>query len=238
MRPSGRRGSGSSSVASSDSSGAGSGGPGGRDGFASREEYVEFHNAHDTPQQRVLCVDLRSLPPEVLVEIRLSRLRTRRPLSESISGSIGSRTPSPAERIIVPPSDLPAHLAGPAVSAAVDVIPVEPTIYTIAPAARLVVDGVELPAYGACAARFTVRIVGDLPAGAEYRFEVQQLDAKAQKVLGGSTYVVRVAGGSDRMLQLRNEEPPGWPENRVAKRSYAVQPWLRRHREPEPSGDR
>ncbi|WP_275561285.1 hypothetical protein [Streptomyces sp. 5-6(2022)] len=73
-----------------------------------------------------------------------------------------------------------------------------PIVHRAEPSASAGVRGVLLPAFGKAAAYLSVRAAtGRLPAGAEYRFEVQQrLNAgdDTDGLAGGSTYVVSVAG--------------------------------------------
>lgn len=49
-----------------------------------------------------------------------------------------------------------------------------------------------IPAFGHYAALLSIRNNGRLKKGSEYRFNIQQL--VEQKVVGGSTFVVRIAG--------------------------------------------
>ena len=54
----------------------------------------------------------------------------------------------------------------------------------------------ELAPFGFCAALISIRNAGRLPAGNRYRFEVQQ--EVSGRVVGGSTFVIPVAGEKDK----------------------------------------
>lgn len=67
-----------------------------------------------------------------------------------------------------------------------------PPIYRARPASLAGIRGVRLPPHGAAAALLVIENTGHLPPGSEYRFQVQQI--AGEQVVGGSTYVVRIAG--------------------------------------------
>ena len=67
-----------------------------------------------------------------------------------------------------------------------------PPIYCAKPASLVSIKGVQLPARGAGAALMVIENDCELPKGSEYRFQVQQV--VRGRVIGGSTYVIRIAG--------------------------------------------
>jgi hypothetical protein len=71
-----------------------------------------------------------------------------------------------------------------------------PPIYRAKPASLVSVKGVHLPSHGAGAALMVVENHGELPKGSAYRFEVQQVVGR--HVIGGCTYVIRMAGHEER----------------------------------------
>jgi hypothetical protein len=84
----------------------------------------------------------------------------------------------------------------------------EPPIYEVLPSTRVEIAGVRLPLFGHVASLFAVEIQGTLPPGSEYVFHVQQLIG--EEVVGGSTYIARIAG--DRAQPVIEEQPEatGW----------------------------
>jgi hypothetical protein len=76
-----------------------------------------------------------------------------------------------------------------------------PEIYEAGPSTLVEVAGVRLPPHGFCAARLRVRNAGTLEAGSEHAFEVQQrVDGR---VVGGSTYIVRIDGIKQRPPEVQ-----------------------------------
>lgn len=77
-----------------------------------------------------------------------------------------------------------------------------PEVYEAAPAALVEVRGVRIPPFGFVAARLSIRATGALEPGGEYTFSLRQettsqeaeREKAARRVLGGSTYIVRIAG--------------------------------------------
>src|SRR5256885_9801134 len=69
--------------------GAGTGGSGASSASpeaATMHEYLEFHNPTTINRRVALMFDLRALPRDFAVSMRLSRLVTARPLTQSITG--------------------------------------------------------------------------------------------------------------------------------------------------------
>lgn len=185
-------------------------------GSGQMDEYIEFHNSSASPREANLLFDLRSLSPELRVKIRFSRLDTPLPLASSISGL---RTgAAAAAAVTAPPRDISkvsipmferrsrwigylirfvrGNLGGggpptPTYSYA-PITTFEPTPYEAEPSALVRVSDVRIPAFGFVAARFTVENGGSLEPGREFRFQVQQI--VKNQVVGGSVYVVRIAG--------------------------------------------
>jgi hypothetical protein len=179
-------------------------------------EYVEFHNPEPRLRVADLIFDLRPLPPELQVLLRLSDLETQAPLEESLSGIDSVHHPGLADSAKAAlladveiggevlgwfehwldrferdlggrndDDDRPCHKPHPGLRFA-------PPVYRAKPASLVVVSGVRLPPHGAGAALLAIENHGELPAGSEYRFQVQQV-AK-ERVIGGSTYVIRIPG--------------------------------------------
>ena len=125
--------------------------------------------------------DLRSLPPELQVSIRLAGVVTAGSLADTLTGIERTRDPRPDEPV------LSARFAT--------------EVHDAEPGARVEIAGVELAPRASCAAYVIVRVTGPLPAGSEHRFDVQQISARWEDELGyptplvgGSTFVVRIAG--------------------------------------------
>jgi hypothetical protein len=88
------------------------------------------------------------------------------------------------------------------------------TVYTAESSGVVAIDRVQLAPFGRAAALLVVEPVGDLPEGAEYRFEVQQrahgergetYEGVKDVLRGGSTYVIAVDG------QRKPKKPPAAP---------------------------
>jgi len=210
-------------------------------------EYVEFHNAVDETRVSDLVFDLRPLPPQLNVWLRFSELHTVAPLHESLTGIEVTHAPGAADSV------REALLAG--VERAEELlellerrlggdgdddddrtgkrpapIPLTPTVYRAKPGTLVTVRGVRLPAYGRAAALLAIDNAGGLPAGAEYRFQVQQV--VRGRVLGGSTYVVRIAGqrayppaivAPSHVVDPKTGRVPGRNHHHI----QYVPPWLR-----------
>jgi hypothetical protein len=164
-------------------------------GFGARE-YVEFHNPHSSPRLSRLVCDLRTLPPDIRVSLRLTSLETARPLEESLSGIAELRDLDPGED---PVSDGFAHV-----------------VFEAMPSALATVDDIIIPAFGYVGALLFIRNDGKLAEGAEFHFDVQQwivlypAEPEATYVLvGGSTYTVRVAGEGEPRVALSADSVSG-----------------------------
>jgi hypothetical protein len=178
-------------------------------------EYIEFHNPG--PELRVadLVFDLRSLPPQLQMWLRLSELKTEAPLEKSLTGIETIHRPGLSDHVKAAllagaerggevlewlerwlhrfehelggshHDHRPCHKPHPGLRFA-------PPIYRAKPASLVSVKGVHLLAHGAGAALMVIENHGELPKGSEYRFQVQQV--VGGRVIGGSTYVIRIAG--------------------------------------------
>jgi hypothetical protein len=198
--------------------GGGGGGPGGAPGTQTMNEYIEFHNPDDARRIADLIFDLRALPPQLGMSFRLSKLDTVDPLPASVTGVTRIRRPGLVRRVLGRAVSLlrwlvwllrwlrcllvnlwrwltrrPRRACGPLPRLAPELVP---TIYEAAPSELVEVRGVRLAPFGSCAARLSISRTGSLPAGGDYRFEVQQ--RVGGTVVGGSTYVVRIAGIPER----------------------------------------
>jgi hypothetical protein len=195
--------------------GGGGGGPGGVPASPLMREYIEFHNPSSAPREASLVFDLRALPPQIALSFRLTKVATAAPLGTSLSGVASVRPLSLRDRLMnafghvfrclgrflawlgcwvenfgrwllnVPlrPCRRPPEIALPKFA---------PEIYEASPSSLVEVRGVKLPAFGSCAALLAIRNTGTLESGSEYTFQVQQ--RVNDQLVGGSTYVVRIAG--------------------------------------------
>jgi hypothetical protein len=202
-------------------------------GRGGMREYIEFHNP--TLERRVadLVFDLRPLPPQLQTWLRFSALKTEASLETSLTGIETVHHPGLADHVKAallagvehgeelvhwfdhwlhrleaglggtPHDDRPCHKPHPGMR-------MTPPIYRAKPASLVAVRGVELPPHDAAAALIAIENHGGLGEGSEYRFQVQQvIDGR---VVGGSTYVVRIAGHARREpipeLGEEKHEPP------------------------------
>ena len=181
-------------------------------------EYVEFHNPGLEPRIADLVFDLRPLPPEVHMWLRLSELHTVAPLDKSLTGIAATHSPGLGDAAKA------ALVAG--IERGEEIlewldrwldrvenklerdgdddddehrgrkrhpeIRFTPAVYRAKPASVVGVRGVRLAANGAAAALMVIQNAGKLPPGSEYRFQVQQV--VRERVVGGCTYVVRIGG--------------------------------------------
>jgi hypothetical protein len=184
-------------------------------GAAGMSEYIEFHNSGPEPRVADLVFDLRSLPPQLQMWLRLSELKTKAPLERSLIGIETIHHPGLSDRVKAAllvgaergeevlewlerwlhrfEQELggshhdhgPCHKPHPGLR-------FTPSIYRAKPSSLVSVKGVRLPAHGAGAALMVIQNHGELPKGSEYRFQVQQV--VGGRVVGGSTYVIRIAG--------------------------------------------
>jgi hypothetical protein len=209
---------------------------------ASMREYVEFHNPTSVNRRVALMFDLRALPRQLSVSVRLSRLVTARPLAESIRGAARRRFEI-------------ARFAGDLLDCVRDLrrrpfyrwlwavcmclfrrgrrtpIPFDRAVYDAEPGTSVVVDGVDLAPFSAVAAELVIRNTGSLPPGSEHLFQVQQ--ELAGGVVGGSEYRIRIAGRRPALKYM----PPTVTETNLPNfplwaRDIAHDEQVFRHREP------
>ncbi len=183
----------------------GDGGPqgGGVPAHLGQLEFVEFNNPTAAVREASLVIDLRGLPPQLSVAFQTTHLEIAGP-SQSIAGVARIRGENPDE--FVQEGDekecrcfenLQRLLAGlMRIFCKGDehhtLPPFEPIVYEAAPSARVEIKRVRIPAYGTITAAINVRNTGELKAGSEFQFHVQQV--VGESVIGGSVYVVRIAG--------------------------------------------
>jgi hypothetical protein len=186
--------------------------------YPQMSEIIEFHNPGSTEREATLVFDLRRLPPELQVHFKLTPLRTVNALSSSLSGINRIISPSQEQRVLgllqlllrwlglvlqwlgcwignlgrwllrLPLCPCPFKLKkrSPRFLS---------TVYECTPSSLVKVAGVQLTGYGWAAAHITIRNAGQLQPGAEFRFDVQQ--QVTNRIVGGSTYVVRIAGSKE-----------------------------------------
>lgn len=182
------------------------------------QEYVEFHNPTSSSRVATLVFDLRQLPPQLHTSFKLTPLDTVNPLPNSLVGVAAPMQPGVIEKAVEILGSLFGwliligqiiQLLGCLIENLGRLIvglPLKscrgkphikfprfaPTLYEALPSTRVEVRGVRIPPFGFSAALLSIRNRGILEEGSEYQFEVQQ-QVQGQ-VVGGSTYVVRIAG--------------------------------------------
>jgi hypothetical protein len=179
------------------------------------QEYIEFHNP--TPKERVtdLVFDLRPLPPALRMWLRFTKLDTVAPLEQSLTGIEAVHRPGlidESRKALLEGVELgeavlhwldrwldrvEAKLGGEAEEKSCPPKPMPwprftPPVYRPKPSALVEVKGVRLGAFGFGAALMVIENRGELPEGSEFRFQVQQ--RIEGRVVGGSVYIVRIAG--------------------------------------------
>jgi hypothetical protein len=221
----------------------GSEGSGDTDGMDTgrMEEYIEFHNSSFSVRTASLVFDLQSLPPELRLRIRLSQLDTLRALPDSISGAhpvslVDEPQLEPGDSGKVPfgivdkigsiIADLTRGGAKRSMHSYKPITSFGATEYEAEPSALVTISDVQIPAFGFVAARFSVENAGKLEPGSEYRFQVQQV--VKDQVVGGSVYVVRIAGErtvpvwdgklEEVQMEQKLEHLPPWIEEVVKAR--------------------
>jgi hypothetical protein len=189
------------------SPGPGDGGPkgGGAPAHLGQLEFVEFNNPTAAAREANLVIDLRGLPPQLSVAFQTTRLETADPLPRSITGVARTRRENPDEFVETEGDErecgcfenLQRLLAGLKRILCKGhehhrLPPLEPVVYEAAASERVEIKRVRIPAYGTITAAINVRNTGELKPGSEFQFHVQQVVGKS--VIGGSAYVVRIAG--------------------------------------------
>ena len=169
-------------------------------------QIIQFHNPAGDVREASLEIDLRGLPPQLSAAFQLSHLETAKPLLESITGIARTRKEDP-EDFIKDAEDgmdecrcfenLQRLLAGLKRifckgEEHSGVPQLDPVVYEPEPSARVEIQGVRIPAHGFATAAIQIRNTGQLKPGSEFRFQVQQVVEGV--VVGGSVYVVRIAG--------------------------------------------
>ena len=233
------------------------GGPGG--GAARMREYVEFHNPGPASRVVDLVFDLRPLPPELQMWLRLSELDTVAPLEDSMTGisAVHRRGPLEAAKkaLLVgieggeeilrwldrwldraedrlesgDEADEDARGLGRRRHPRHPQVKFTPPLYRARPASLVSVRGVRLARHGAAAALMVIENGGRLAPGTEHRFQVQQV--AGERVLGGSTYVIRIAGQPrlpppvvrpSHVIDPKTGRPPDKPPRKLRY----VPPWM------------
>jgi predicted nucleic acid-binding Zn-ribbon protein len=166
-------------------------------------EYIEFHNAYGEGKA-TLVIDLRNLPPEIIVSFRLSRLSLSQPIEDAMTG-VGNKHEADPDREPVPE---------------VDEITFENMVYECKPSKIVKIEYVYIDPNEFCAAVLYINITRPLSPGSEYYFEVQQL-INDDVLVGGSTYVIRSVDDAPRLTRSQFEEK----EEEVSADSY-IHPWL------------
>ena len=158
-----------------------------RRGLAMRE-YVEFNNPYRQAKRFDLSFDFRSLPKEFVVSLQLTALDTSEPLQRALGGIASSR---PGTLVLNSPAreeEIRARR-----HRLIQLPKFVETIYRAEASARVFVKGVDIPAFGQVAAFLSIHYEGGLPQAAQYHVMIEQIGAG--ETAGGSTYVVRIAGG-------------------------------------------
>lgn len=184
-------------------------------------EYVEFHNPTDGERRADLVFDTRRLPPGLSVGVRLTPLRTERPLAESLEGVRLSRPAVPADAGPARPRKAQARgllallrslwclllnllrrLVGrppkPCGRPTVAIPRLEPVVHEAAPGERVVVHGVRLAPFERVAALVSLHVAEPLPPGETWTFDVQHW-VDGEVLAGGGRYVVTTEGEGRRL---------------------------------------
>jgi len=191
--------------------------PGG--GGGGMREYIEFHNPLETQRIADFVIDLRPLPPQLHMWLRLSELHTEVPLEQALDGIAVVHRPGETLKELFAGVGVKQRNK---VTAWLDrwldstegksearedddddgdgrprhkrhpMVRFTQAIYRAKPATRVSVRGVRLSPHGVGAALMAVENTGKLPTGSRYRFQVQQM--VGDQVVGGGTYVVVIAG--------------------------------------------
>jgi len=221
--------------------GGGPGGGGGAPGRLGQLEFVEFHNPTPSVREASFVIDLRGLPPQLAASFELSHLDTVNPLPQSIAGVARTRKEDPEDFVKEGEGEdecrcfenLERLLAGVkrvfCKSEEHNKLPqLDPVVYEAEPSARVEIRGVRIPPYGFATAAIQIRNTGQLKPGSEYRFQVQQVVKEA--VVGGSVYVVRIAGTPELTpslfadsVDIRKEIQP--EQESGGRRLKYVPPW-------------
>ena len=189
---------------------------GGGGGGGVMEEYLEFHNPSPATTNADFLFDLRGLPQELGVTVRLSKIGTVSPRVQSATG-VADQRPLPVDRrwTAGAPKTLLGRIIGfvkrlfcelgniarallgrhrrPCGPPPGPPFPeFEPLIYEAQPSALMELRGITLPPFGFCAALIRIETKGNLEPGSKYRFNVQKRVREA--ALGGNTYVVTIDG--------------------------------------------
>jgi hypothetical protein len=204
-------------------------------------EYVEFHNPTEHERETDLVFDLRRLPAELRVCLRLTDLATSRPLDQALVGVEHRGALQRAKEEMLEWVEAGEHvvrwLDGALESAerALDAVeperrrePVHPLprfaqpIYVAKPSALVELRGVRLGGFAYAAALIAIEKRSELPPGSEYRFDVQQ--RIREQIVGGSTFVVRIAG----IPRVPKRPQPIGPEGEGGDHDVGLPPWLRK----------
>ncbi len=209
--------------------GSGGGGSprGGTGGRPMMREYIEFNNPTATMREATFLIRAKALPPELRLSFMLSQVQTVQPLPASITGvasPTGARSPGrqpglddPLLRILDRIEDEIEEIAEQLTACLKHWDRGAPSpggtpgasVYTALPSTDVTITGVLLPPHGAAAMAFAVESRGPLPPGSRYNVHVQQV--VGGRVVGGSAYVVRIAGESQRVvIPALGEEGLGW----------------------------
>jgi len=182
------------------------------------QEYVEFHNPTSSVRVATLVFDLSTLPPQLETTFMFTPLDTVNPLPVSLVGVTPPHKPGLIGKILnflgwlfrlfillgqflqflgCVIENIGQSLFGLPLKSCkgkphIKLPPFDPTVYKALPSTLVEVQGVRIPPFGFSAALLSIRNRGTLEEGSEYQFQVQQ--QVQSQVVGGSTYVVRIAG--------------------------------------------
>ena len=174
-----------------------------RDDHICVHEYIEFHNAYGEGKA-TFVIDLKNLPPEILVSFRLSRLNLSQPIGDAITGIQNAHEADP-DREPVP------EVAG---------ITFENKVYECIPSHLVKIEYVYIDPNEFCAAVLYINIKKPLKPESEFYFEVQQI-INDNIIVGGSTYVIRSV---DEMPMMYRDEFEV-KEEEISNHTY-INPWL------------
>lgn len=188
--------------------------PGGSPLQAAMNEYIEFHNAQNSARNTTLKFEFNHLPEELEISLQFTQLNTTLPIEEAITGIHLSRPVEAEEKIEnIQPNifmrifcwilnfvcsilNFILGLFGLHINCFCrrnrELPEFEDDVHEVTPGEDVLVEDIQTAAYGFDAAYIRIKNKGVLPEGSKYSFDILQL--KNGAVMGGSEYVIRIAG--------------------------------------------
>jgi len=218
-------------------------------------EYLEFHNPEGESRNTSLRFEFGRLPEDLDITLQFTPMNTELPIDGSLSG-IRRIRPARADEEIK--NTEPSFLAGllcwiwnflcRVVNFIVGILGLPAlgchcrrrrrlpaftdAVYEVENGKDVQLDNLQTPAHAFDAAYMRVRNKGILPPGSRYNFDVLQL--KNGKVVGGSEYVVRIAGNLEPFVfsDLPDVNEKNYPMDKMHRLKREAQsqrylaPWI------------